>query len=50
MPSSKPNKVLLNSKFENAPDKPGVYFFKNSEGSIIYVGKSKFLKRRPRVP
>ena len=28
------------------PDKPGVYFFKNAEGAIIYVGKSKFLKRR----
>lgn len=28
------------------PDKPGVYFFKNTEGNVIYVGKSKFLKRR----
>ncbi len=40
------NELMLNSKFENMPDKPGVYFFKNSDGIIIYVGKSKFLKRR----
>jgi excinuclease ABC subunit C len=45
---SKPNSILLNSKFENMPDKPGVYFFKNKDGAIIYVGKSKFLKRRIR--
>ncbi|MBN2154505.1 MAG: excinuclease ABC subunit UvrC [Candidatus Lokiarchaeota archaeon] len=44
--SEKNSSILLSSKLENLPDKPGVYFFKNEEGSIIYVGKSKFLKRR----
>jgi excinuclease ABC subunit C len=46
MDPSNNDEILLISKFENAPDKPGVYFFKDSEGVIIYVGKSKFLKRR----
>ncbi|MHA1110236.1 MAG: excinuclease ABC subunit UvrC [Promethearchaeota archaeon] len=46
MSTPEKNEILLNSKFENMPDKPGVYFFKNAEGTIIYIGKSKFLKRR----
>ena len=28
------------------PDKPGVYMFIDAEGTIIYVGKAKILKRR----
>ena len=28
------------------PDNPGVYLMKNSEGTVIYVGKAKNLKRR----
>ncbi len=28
------------------PDKPGIYQFLNSEGTIIYVGKAKSLKKR----
>ena len=28
------------------PDKPGVYMFIDAEGTIIYVGKAKVLKRR----
>ena len=28
------------------PDSPGVYRYKNKEGTIIYVGKAKNLKRR----
>ena len=28
------------------PDKPGVYQFFNSQGTIIYVGKAKNLKKR----
>ncbi|SHH92514.1 Excinuclease ABC subunit C [Clostridium collagenovorans DSM 3089] len=30
------------------PDKPGVYFMKNSLGEVIYVGKAKVLKNRVR--
>lgn len=30
----------------NLPKTPGVYFFKNQEGKIIYVGKAKSLKDR----
>jgi len=28
------------------PDRPGVYYFKDSKGKIIYVGKAKNLKKR----
>lgn len=30
----------------NLPEKPGIYQYLNSEGTIIYVGKAKNLKRR----
>lgn len=30
----------------NLPEKPGIYQYLNAEGSIIYVGKAKNLKRR----
>ena len=30
----------------NLPDSPGVYQYLNDEGTIIYVGKAKNLKRR----
>ena len=30
----------------NLPDSPGIYQYLNSEGTIIYVGKAKILKRR----
>ncbi len=32
--------------FEKIPAKPGIYFFKNSKGKIIYVGKAINLKKR----
>ncbi|MBL7191879.1 excinuclease ABC subunit C [bacterium] len=35
-------------KFENLPDSPGVYLFKNEKGRIIYIGKAKVLKNRVR--
>lgn len=28
------------------PDEPGVYMWKDEEGNILYIGKSKFLRRR----
>ena len=30
----------------NLPELPGVYQYRNEEGTIIYVGKAKNLKRR----
>ena len=31
---------------QNLPDSPGIYQYLNDEGTIIYVGKAKNLKRR----
>lgn len=36
----------LKEKVKNLPTSPGVYLMKDSVGSIIYVGKSKCLKKR----
>ena len=36
----------LREKISNLPETPGVYKYYNSEGTIIYVGKAKNLKRR----
>ena len=30
----------------NLPERPGIYQYLNAEGTIIYVGKAKNLKRR----
>ena len=38
--------INLKEKAANLPSSPGVYLMKNSQGSIIYVGKSKTLKNR----
>ncbi|MFQ6042979.1 MAG: GIY-YIG nuclease family protein, partial [Candidatus Poribacteria bacterium] len=38
------SKILI----EDAPAKPGVYFFKNHNGRILYIGKAKSLKARLR--
>lgn len=40
------NNTYLLEKIENLPNLPGIYIYKNKKGSIIYVGKSKFLKKR----
>ena len=37
---------LPKSDFEKLPNKPGVYYFKNAKGKIIYVGKAIDLKKR----
>ncbi|MGQ9618590.1 MAG: excinuclease ABC subunit UvrC [Candidatus Aminicenantia bacterium] len=39
-------KESVKMKIKNAPESPGVYIFKNSEGDIIYVGKARSLKDR----
>ena len=39
--------MLSNAKkLKNLPPRPGVYFFKNKSGEIIYIGKSGHLKNR----
>lgn len=38
--------MLLKDKVKTLPSTPGVYLMKDSQGSIIYVGKAKNLKRR----
>ena len=32
--------------YQNLPKNPGCYLFKDSKGSIIYIGKAKNLKKR----
>lgn len=34
------------STIESLPERPGVYYFKNSKGKVIYVGKAKDIKSR----
>lgn len=36
----------LKEKIRSLPELPGVYFFKDSQGAIIYIGKAKSLKKR----
>jgi excinuclease ABC subunit C len=36
----------LQNKTKQLPESPGVYFFKNKEGNILYIGKAKNLKKR----
>ncbi len=38
--------VSLKTKLKNLSGSPGVYMFKNTEGTIIYIGKAKSLKNR----
>ena len=40
------NNPYLASIVRNLPDSPGIYQYLNAEGTIIYVGKAKNLKRR----
>ena len=39
---------VLRAKLKTLPSAPGVYFHKNAEGEIIYVGKAAVLKNRVR--
>ncbi|MFQ6038292.1 MAG: excinuclease ABC subunit UvrC [Candidatus Aminicenantales bacterium] len=36
----------LHAKIETLPQKPGIYFFKDSSGTVIYIGKARRLKDR----
>ncbi len=40
--------ALLQHKIENIPTQPGVYLYKNNNGSIIYIGKAINLRNRVR--
>lgn len=42
-----PNKIVV-EKLAELPKTPGVYFHKNAEGKIIYVGKAAVLRNRVR--
>src|SRR5687767_7761812 len=39
-------KTLLSEKLKDLPRTPGVYFHKDKQGSIIYVGKAANLRNR----
>ena len=41
-----PINEYLKGIVSNLPESPGIYQYLNSEGTIIYVGKAKNLKRR----
>jgi excinuclease ABC subunit C len=36
----------LKSKIKNLPKKPGIYFFKDKGGEVIYIGKARSLRDR----
>lgn len=36
----------LKDKLKVLPSKPGIYLFKNSQGSVLYIGKARSLKDR----
>lgn len=51
MPKQKSYRVLkkkLSNDYSSLPAKPGVYYFKDGNDKIIYVGKAKSLKERVR--
>ncbi len=37
---------MMREKLQTVPDAPGVYFFKDGKGRVIYVGKARSLKNR----
>lgn len=43
---NKNKSTKLQAKVKSLPNTPGVYFFKNSKGKIIYIGKASKLRRR----
>jgi DNA polymerase III subunit epsilon len=43
---SKLNPKLDIAKIDNIPDEPGIYYFYNENGDLIYIGKSRNLQQR----
>ncbi len=37
---------FLSTKIEKLPPKPGIYFFKNRDNKVIYIGKARSIKSR----
>ncbi|WP_432709462.1 exonuclease domain-containing protein [Pedobacter sp.] len=37
---------LAKSCVDGLPDKPGVYYFKDEKGAVVYIGKAKNIKKR----
>jgi DNA polymerase-3 subunit epsilon len=37
---------LPKENFETLPEKPGVYYFRDNKGKVIYVGKAKNIRKR----
>jgi len=52
IPSQKETKIRISEHLKNdvlaLPEAPGVYYFINSRGKIIYIGKAKSLSKRVR--
>lgn len=44
--ASKLNPKLNLKKIEEVPEEPGIYYFYNEEGDLIYIGKSRNLMQR----
>ena len=42
------DEISLDEKLNNLPALPGVYQFKDKEGTVLYVGKAKILRNRVR--
>ena len=40
--------MSLKAKLGQIPKSPGIYFFRNSKGDVIYIGKAKVLRNRVR--
>ena len=41
-----PDKQSIRKKLKEIPELPGIYQMLDSEGRVIYIGKSKCLKKR----
>ena len=42
----KNNRVELKAKVNRLPQKPGIYFFKNRDNAVVYIGKARSLRER----
>ncbi|EUJ20018.1 hypothetical protein [Listeria aquatica] len=43
------NKVVLKQKLSILPESPGCYIYKDAAGEILYIGKSKNLKKTSEI-